>query len=379
MSSLNDRVSVQSLLRQGGAAMPAWKEMWITRRNAVLGKPAFQKWASAFPLTRPVSRRYANRLFNLGAGFAYSQIVRACVELDLFAKFDSGPQSAADIAAACDLPIGSAETLLKAALPLDLLESLGDGRYMLGQTGAALSANAAVKAMIRHHLPLYLDLTDPVALLRSGGGKGALAGFWPYGDGNAQAAGRYSELMAASQPMIAEQVIAAHDFAAHKKLLDIGGGEGAFLEAVGAQHPALGLMLLDLPDVAARAVNRLGKRVAVFPGSFISDAMPQGADCLSLVRVLHDHDDDVVTALLAKAHGALPPGGTLILAEPMAETKGAEAMGHAYFGLYLLAMGSGRPRTAQELTKMLRAAGFSHVKESRTAIPLICRVIVARA
>lgn len=359
--------------------MPAWKEQWIMRRNKVLGNPAFQKWAGAFPLTRRVSNKYASRLFNLGAGFAYSQIVRAFVELDLLAKFESGPKSAADVGALCDLPVASAETLLKAALSLDLTESLGDGRYMLGQTGAALSANAAVKAMIRHHLPLYMDLTDPVALLRSGGGKGALAGFWPYGDGNAKAAGRYSELMATSQPMIAEQVLAAYDFAAHKILLDIGGGEGAFLQAIGAQYPTLGLMLFDLPDVVARATARLGADAQIRSGSFITDPLPTGADCLSLVRVLHDHDDDVMTALLAKARATLPPGGTLIIAEPMAETKGAEAMGHAYFGLYLLAMGSGRPRTVKELTAMLYEAGFVSVKEARTAIPLICRVLVARA
>ncbi len=47
-----------------------------------------------------------------------------------------------------------------------------------------------------------------------------------------------------------------------------------------------------------------------------------------------------------RAHDALPPGGTLLIAEPMAGTPGAEAMGDAYFGLYLWAMGSGRPRSA---------------------------------
>ena len=43
--------------------------------------------------------------------------------------------------------------------------------------------------------------------------------------------------------------------------------------------------------------------------------------------------------------GALPADGTLLLAEPMAGSRGAEPVGDAYFGFYLLAMGSGRPRT----------------------------------
>ena len=52
-------------------------------------------------------------------------------------------------------------------------------------------------------------------------------------------------------------------------------------------------------------------------------------------------------------------------------------MGDAYFGLYLWAMGSGRPRTADELKAMLRTAGFTRIREAGTAQPLLTRVLVA--
>jgi demethylspheroidene O-methyltransferase len=52
-------------------------------------------------------------------------------------------------------------------------------------------------------------------------------------------------------------------------------------------------------------------------------------------------------------------------------------MGDAYFGLYLWAMGSGRPRTAQAYTTMLRTAGFSKVREVRTGLPMVTRLLVA--
>ena len=63
----------------------------------------------------------------------------------------------------------------------------------------------------------------------------------------------------------------------------------------------------------------------------------------------------VVLALLHAARRALPADGVLLLAEPMSGTAGAEPIGDAYFGFYLLAMGSGRPRTAEELRSMLGA------------------------
>ena len=81
--------------------------------------------------------------------------------------------------------------------------------------------------------------------------------------------------------------------------------------------------------------------------------------------------------LLAKIYSALPTGGRLLIIEPMADSPDARPMGHAYFGLYLWAMGSGRPRTAAELQNMLKAAGFGNIKQVRTALPIITSAIVA--
>ena len=102
-----------------------------------------------------------------------------------------------------------------------------------------------------------------------------------------------------------------------------------------------------------------------------------GADLISHVRVIHDHDDARALTILRAARRALPGDGTLLLAEPMSGTPGAEAMGDAYFGFYLLAMGRGQPRSQAQLTTLLSAAGFGHMHMARTAIPLQTRVLIA--
>ncbi len=107
------------------------------------------------------------------------------------------------------------------------------------------------------------------------------------------------------------------------------------------------------------------------------DPLPAGADLVTLVRVLHDHDDAVVMALLRRACAALTPGGRILIAEPMAGTQGAERMGAAYFGVYLLAMGQGRPRRAEELLARLSRAGFVRPRALRMRVPLIVSVLVA--
>jgi demethylspheroidene O-methyltransferase len=63
----------------------------------------------------------------------------------------------------------------------------------------------------------------------------------------------------------------------------------------------------------------------------------------------------------------------------MADTKGAEPIGDAYFGFYLLAMGRGRPRSAARLKELIRDAGFTRVRVVPTCTPLLTGLIVAEA
>ncbi len=347
------------------------RERWILWRNARLADPAFQRWAGRFPLTRAVARARAAALFDTVAGFVYSQVAAAAVETGLLVFLKAQPQSLAAIAAHTGLPAAGAERLVKAAAALGLAEAIG-GRWALGSAGAALLGNPGVAEMIAHHRFLYADLADPVALLRRRGGS--LAGYWAYADAEPERVAAYSALMAASQPGIAAAVLDAYDVRRHRRLLDVGGGQGVFAAAALDRAAGLAATVFDLPAVVARIAD---PRLARAPGSFTLDPLPPGHDLISLVRVVHDHDDAAVAALLAKVHAALPPGGRLLLAEPFAGTPSGEPIGDAYFGLYLWAMGSGQPRTAARLREMLAAAGFGRVHEHVTAIPALVRVLAA--
>jgi len=366
------------------------RERFLLWRNAWLMRPSFQRVAMRLPIFRTISRHHAASMFGVITGFVYTKTLTALIDLGLLARLAKAPATTTELGTLADLPAPAIARLLAAARALDLVESLPSDRWTLGQRGAALASNKGALAMIEHHKLFYDDLADPVAMLKRGRGGGKLANFWSYAEaaGQGQPASAadpgtsaYSALMAASQPMIAEQVLEAYDFRQHTSLLDIGGGHGAFLAEVAARHPGLGLALFDLPPVANAAKAVLAARglpqIKAHGGSFRDDPLPQGHDLASLVRILHDHDDDVVQHVLRAVHPMLPPKGRLLSAEPMAETPGAEAMGDAYFGLYLWAMGSGRPRSAAAYRQMLTAAGFSKVKELPTGLPMVTRLLVA--
>lgn len=361
------------------------RERWADWRNQKLQDPTFQRWAAGFWLTRARSRREAAEIFDLVAGFVYSQVLLALVRARILEMLRMGPRAEADLRAALALPGEGAETLLRAAASLDLLEQRSHSGWALGSKGAALLGNPGVLAMIEHHAVLYQDLVDPLELLRAPRGTSRLARYWPYAteatpaESAAADIADYTQLMAASQSLVAAEITDAYDFDRHQCLLDVGGGDGSFLRSVAARHPRLELKLFDLPAVAQLAAPKLAALgAAVHGGDFTRDELPQGADLITLVRILHDHDDPRALTLLKAIRRALPIDGRLLIAEPLAETAGAHRMGHAYFGFYLFAMGSGRPRTMKEIGELLEKAGFSSPILRPTRIPLQASVLISR-
>jgi demethylspheroidene O-methyltransferase len=358
----------------------AWRDRWLT-------DPAFQRAAGHFPLTRFMARRRARELFDLTAGFVYAQTLLAVVRLELLEMLADGPRTPAQLRARLNLPGDNAERLLRAATALRLLEHRPGGQLGLGPLGSALAGNAGVRAMILHHAPFYADLADPVALLQ-GVASTRLSAYWPYATAadpsalNADAVADYSRVMAASQDFIAGEILASHDFGQHRRVLDVGGGEGRFVAQVAARHPALELTLFDLPAVVERARANpalAAARISFVAGSFLSDPLPAGADLITLVRVLHDHPDAQVVCLLRAVRESVGKDGIVLLAEPMRDPAGDNVLADAYFGLYLLAMAgptqAGRARSPCELATLSRSAGFRYARLVPNPLPFLVRIL----
>jgi len=86
--------------------------------------------------------------------------------------------------------------------------------------------------------------------------------------------------------------------------------------------------------------------------------------------------------LLQKIYDALPVGGALLLAEPMAQNHshglGGATQTDAYFHFYLLAMGAGRLRTPQELMRMMSVAGFGSIEQVPNPMPIHAQILLGR-
>ncbi len=354
-----------------------------------VASPRTRQWLLRFPVTRWLARMESQKLFDVCAGFVYSQVLFAFVETSVLNELSLGPAHLDDLAHAANLPSDRMERLLQATSAIGLTASLNNGMYCLGLSGAALVENPGVVAMIKHHILLYHDLADPVRLLRDPNLTTQTAMFWSYlgKDQNGIMAAKntleYSELMAASQAMISEIICASIDFKQYPKVLDVGGGLGIFARHVAGSSPRTAVTVFDLPEVikvidSTYDTKEKTMRIDTIGGDFFQDKIPIDYDLITLVRVLYDHSDENVARLLTNIRQALEPRGRLLIAEPFASAAATDRTADAYFNMYLLAMRAGNVRSFDRHVELLQAAGFKEIKTARSLNPSLAQIILAR-
>jgi demethylspheroidene O-methyltransferase len=357
-------------------------------RNRQIASPRFRSFISGLPLLRTIANRKANHLFRLTSGFVHTQILSACVNLGIFEVLNGRALSSSTLATRCSVPPDEMRRLLDQARRLDLLSEVTPDLWMLTDAGTVLATDRGLREMIRHHDMLYRDLADAGAFWRGNRSETQLRRYWAYVRGNepaalaAEEAAPYSALMRESQAMMADCILASFDFGRFRSVLDVGGGEGAFLSALGAKFPSLELSLFDLPvvtELARRHLDDKGmlQRARIHGGDFCIDEIPSDSDGVTLIRILCDHDDDRVVQILTNLHRSLGAGTRLLVAEAMAgESEGAN-LAALYFSTYFAAMGSGRCRSPQEIIGLLAHCGFRNGKAIATTNPLLATLVIA--
>lgn len=315
-------------------------------------------------------------LMELTTGFWRFKVLAAGVELGLFTLLERlGEAGAERIGSELGLRPRPARMLLACCTALELLErehlGAGEALYRNSRTATEFLVEGRphyfggfVRYSDRYGYPGWDRLTEALRTDRPTtwdpdaqesafvtADPAILEGFW----------GAMFTLSSFTAAALAE----AYDFTRHERLLDVGGGAGAFPVGLCRRYPHLRATVLDLPQVAAMAGAKaveLGMTdvIEARGGDFLRDAeLPGGHDVILLSMILHDWDAETGQRLLEKCYSALPPGGAVVICELVLDDDESGPASAALMGLNMLVeTRSGNNWTYTEYADRLSEAGF---------------------
>lgn len=170
-------------------------------------------------------------------------------------------------------------------------------------------------------------------------------------------------------------LLPAYDWTSYNTVVDLGGGNGAFLAALLAEYPTLQGKLLDQPHVVALASATLAERgvadrCEVIGGDFRTSA-PEGGDLYMIKRAFYDHPDDSAEAILKAVRAVIPDNGRFLIVEPVAEPGDEFDWGKLYDVLLLTMRGTGS-RTREQHEALFARTGFELVRVLKTrGLPIV--------
>jgi predicted O-methyltransferase YrrM len=174
------------------------------------------------------------------------------------------------------------------------------------------------------------------------------------------------EAMHSLSTMTARKLGEAVDLGHFRRLLDIGGGSGAYDIELCKQYEALRGTVFDLPHVAAIAAGKIAEagltdRIETVGGNFF-EQLPGDHDAHLLSMILHDWDEAKNRALLRRSFEALPSGGAVVISELLVNDEKTGPAPAALMSLNMLIETEGRNYTPAEYSAWLEEAGFRHIE-----------------
>jgi (2Fe-2S) ferredoxin/SAM-dependent methyltransferase len=305
-------------------------------------------------------------------GFQESRVVLTAIELDIFSKLGNGA-TAASVATGLDAHPRSTEMLLNALTAMGLLtkkngiffNSKISARYL----SAGSQQNAREGLMHTVHLwPRWSTLTDCV--LRGTAVVGR--------DVEERSEDKTRAFIAAMDRNAAERVplvIQAVGLEGVRRMLDVGGGSGAYAIAFARAAKELRVEILDIPGVIPLTQDYIDKsglaaQIKTRPGDLRTDSLGTGFDLVFVSAICHMLDPEENRDLIQRCHRALAPKGRLVVQDFILEPDKTSPQSATLFALNMLVgTRGGSSYSRDEYTDWMRQAAFQDVKHIRLPGP----------
>jgi SAM-dependent methyltransferase len=256
------------------------------------------------------------RLQKMSWAFTQSAVLFAAVQSGFFTAVSEHGESSEAIAGAMGISHANVLRMIVALLTLDLIERDGGGFRNAGDVERFLVEGKRSYAgrwitWFHHQWANWGALGER---LQNTGPEQTL-GFYDEGF-TLEHARRYHQATSSVGLGAARKFLNEVDLSGRRKLLDLGGGSGAYSIEAAKKYPELEAIVLDLAEVVVVAREFIAEhgvtdRVSAEKCDFTSDPLPDGADVILMNSNLPQYSGEVIQQVVQKAYDALAPGGEM--------------------------------------------------------------------
>ncbi|MFC9508334.1 methyltransferase [Streptomyces sp. NPDC057002] len=315
-----------------------------------------------------------DRLVRLVFGSMAAQTVRAAVRLRIVELIGGTPRPAADVAADAGTAPQPMTRLLRALAGLGLLAEHAPGTFAVTPAGALLDSNrpGSLTSFVQMFtepeiIRAWEHLDDSVRTGDVAFDTVFGTDFFSHLAQRPELSSMFNAAMSQATAETAAALPGAFDFGRFGSVTDVGGGDGTLLAAVLTAFPGLDGVVYDTAEGLAQAPETLRRhgltdRCSLAAGDFFR-SVPEGSDLCLMKSILHDWPDEQAVTVLRHCRAALPPGGRVLILEPvLPEAVGTDGDGGTYLSdLNMLVNVGGRERTREDFEELCHAAGLSLV------------------
>ena len=306
------------------------------------------------------------------AAFRESAAILTANELGIFRILSEGEKSAEELALALNLDFRSLTALLNVLAGMEIL-AVEEGVYNFSELGREFlmeGSDLYLGDIFRHNFRLFKRWVRLEEVIRTGK---------PIVDPKARASQSDQDLRAFILGMeniskvSAVELADAIDLDGVKKILDLGGGPGTYLQTLLTRLPEAAGVLLDFPRVVEIAKEqsikkRLQDRISYIPGDMLEDDYGKEYDLIIVSNIIHSHSESAVKQIFQKCADAVSSGGRVIVKDFYLDASGINPPGAALFTLnMMIGTAEGRSYKWNEITSWLANSGFSIVQQLKMA------------
>ncbi|WP_416897604.1 MAG: methyltransferase [Minwuia sp.] len=305
-------------------------------------------------------QRIAKAYWETGALFA-------AIDLEAFTLIDAGHNRVDTLGQAAGIGPLNAERLLDALAGMALVERAQDGAYR-----NAPDVDRFLVKERRGYAGEWMTFLrenwgdwNRIAEIMKAGDESDRLGM--YDDLTEESARKYHAATYSIGMGAARKFHREVDLTGRRKIMDLGGGSGAYCINAAEKYPEIEAVVLDLPPVVPVALdyiaeNGVAGRVTAKACDFTADPLPEGCDVAIQASNLPIYDRKVIGQLIRRIYDALEPGGEYHLIGEMVNNDRMGPLAPALWGLYeAIPRSQGHAHSISECEGYLAAAGFERI------------------